>query len=97
MNNKKFQSLNLNEKVAVKLTNKGQNYLENYLNKNEIDKRIIKLNGDVLVINLWLLIKIFGPQMDIGNEAVFQDMKIIIPDESLKEIKAKPKKDREER
>lgn len=97
MNNKKFQSLNLNEKVAVKLTNKGQNYLESYLNKNEIDKRIIKLNGDVLVINLWLLIKIFGPQMDIGNEAVFQDMKIIIPDESLKEIKAKPKKDREER
>lgn len=97
MNNKNLKSFNLNNDVAVKLTPKGHEYLQNFFDNNEVDKRTIKLKGDILVIKLWMLSKIFGPYMDIGIDSVFQGMKIIISDNDLKEIKSKQKEDKKER
>ncbi len=97
MNNKNLKSFNLNNEVAVKLTPKGHECLQNFFNNNEVDKRTIKLKGDILVIKLWMLSKIFGPYMDIGMDSVFKGMKIIVSDNDLREIKPKQKEGNKER
>ena len=76
MDTRNLQSFSMNSTVAVKLTEDGHKCLDAYISKNQISTNSITLNGDVLEMQLWELMKIFGPKMSTRNYFVNSRMLI---------------------
>lgn len=101
MNTKNLKSFDMNKKVAVKLSKQGHKHLEKYFGQNEDTKyyleHFIKMDGDVLEIELWKLMQIFGSEMSMGNNATmpFASMDMLISDDDLEEVR-KPQKEHED-
>ena len=99
MNRENLKSFNINSIVAVKLSESGKKQiLEYYKNlgiQSENIKNYVKINRDVLEIQLWELMQIFGSAMVNGNEeSPFKSNNILISDTDLKSVK-KTHKDKE--
>ena len=99
MNRENLKSFNINSIVAVKLSESGKKQiLEYYKNlgiQSENIKNCVKINGDVLEMQLWELMQIFGSAMVNGNEEPpFKSNNILISDTDLKSVK-KTHKDKE--
>jgi hypothetical protein len=63
---KAFFDLNVNEKVSVKLTENGLEFLKEY--SGDMD---LNLNGDILTMQLWEIMNIFGSAFMDGTPPPF--------------------------
>jgi hypothetical protein len=79
---KAFFDLNVNEKVSVKLTENGLEFLKEYsedmdlmLNTNNTFEYYQQyLNGDILTMQLWEIMNIFGSSFILGSPPPFTDI-----------------------
>ena len=90
----------MNSTVAVKLSADGHKHLKVYYGKNKYSKeyleKCVKIDGDVLEMQLWELMQVFGSKMYNGNPNLpFQSMNMLISGDDLKEVKA-PSKEKED-
>ena len=100
MNKNNLKSFNMNLKVAVKLTEAGKQHLIDYYSQFDYGKDYLKncihINGDVLEMQLYELMQVFGSQMVMGNDKMpFQSMDMLISENDLKNVKSKPKEQNE--
>lgn len=75
-----YVSLNVNERVIAKLTPKGLAHLKAFYEKLRpgSSNNIPWLDGETLRTELWDLMHIFGPQMYMSNDPMFENNSIQI-------------------
>jgi hypothetical protein len=79
---KAFFNLNVNEKVSVKLTENGLEFLKEYSEEidliqntnNTFEHYQQYLNGDILTMQLWEIMNIFGSSFILGTPPPFTDI-----------------------
>ena len=72
--------MNVNDKVDVVLTDRGRLVLYAYEVANGTPTYSkYNMNGSRLTVQLWTLMQIFGPEMTMGKDPVFQDNEVVIP------------------
>lgn len=78
--------VNVNEKCRVILTEHGANVLNAYYRKQEQEVLVYKMQmdlgtvskGQVIDMQLWELMHIFGKHLFVGADQVFKDNKLLI-------------------
>ena len=77
--------VNINQNVEFKLTNRGQEILDNHNTKVRQSSRFLseysasKINSDGLhVMQLYEVMRVFGASINLGHEAPFENCNITI-------------------
>lgn len=78
--------LTLTDKVTITLTEKGKEVLANYFNSSKKEDQPEIRPSDVstyITDDLWLVLKVFGPHINVGEDILITSVSLAISDSAL--------------